>query len=119
MTIIEQLDAKVANKLLIPSHVLGITSFIRKLLFYLSSKQLDLQFLHAVAGRIDEILRPERLLFQSFPIFSGAIRREVGMLLAFQCPSPNDSAINSSPEVQAYLDRAEQVPIRKFNCLTI
>jgi nucleolar pre-ribosomal-associated protein 1 len=59
MTIIEQLDAKVANKLLIPSHVLGITSFIRKLLFYLSSKQLDLQFLHAVAGRIDEILRPD------------------------------------------------------------
>jgi nucleolar pre-ribosomal-associated protein 1 len=29
MTIVEQLDAKVANKLLIPSHVLGITSFIR------------------------------------------------------------------------------------------
>ena len=122
MTIVEQLDAKVANKLLIPSHVLGITSFIRKLLFYLSSKQLDLQFLHAVAGRIDEILRPERLFFQSFPIFSGAIRREVGMLhasLAFQCPSPNDSAINSNPEVQAYLDRAEQVPIRESNCLTI
>jgi hypothetical protein len=54
---------------------------------------------------------PERLLFQSFPIFSSAIRHEVGMLhasLAFQCPSPNDSAINSSPEAQAYLDRAEQ-----------
>ena len=116
MTIVEQLDAKVANKLLIPSQVLGITSFIRKLLFYLTSKQLDLKFLHAVAVKIDAILRPERL-FERFPIFSGAIRREVCMLhasLAFQRPSSNGSTIKSSTEVQAYLDRAEQMPIRKF-----
>ena len=119
MTVVEQLEAKVANKLIIPSHVLGITSFIRKLLFYLSSKQSDLQFLHAVAVRIDDILRPERL-FEGYPIFSGAIRREVSMLhasLAFQRPSLNGSAIISSTEVEAYLDRAEQVPIRKFICL--
>jgi nucleolar pre-ribosomal-associated protein 1 len=89
MTIVKQLEAKVANKLLIPSQVLGITSFIRKLLFYLLSKQLVLQFLHAVAAKIDTILRPERQ-FEGFPIFSGAIRREVCMLhssgssLAFQ-----------------------------------
>ena len=121
MTIIEQLDAKVANKLLIPSHVLGITSFIRKLLFYLLSKQLDLQFLHAVAVKIDAILRPERL-FEGFPIFSGAIRREVCMLrasLAFQRPSSNGSTMKSSAEIEAYLDRAEQMPIRKFICLAL
>lgn len=121
MTIVEQLDAKVANKLLIPSQVLGITSFIRKLLFYLTSKQLDLKFLHAVAVKIDAILRPERL-FERFPIFSGAIRREVCMLhasLAFQRPSSNGSTIKSSTEVQAYLDRAEQMPIRKFICLAL
>ncbi|KAF8812641.1 hypothetical protein BYT27DRAFT_7159048 [Phlegmacium glaucopus] len=115
MTIVEQLDAKVANKLLIPSHILGITSFIRKLLFYLSSKQSDLQFLHAVAAKIDEIFsRPERL-FEGFPIFSGSIRREVGMLrdsLTFRHrPLSDSSAISSSTEVQAYLDRAEQVPL--------
>ena len=118
MTIVEQLDAKVANKLLIPSHVLGITSFIRKLLFYLSSKQLDLQFLRAAAAKIDTILRPERL-FEGFPIFSGAIRREICMLhasLGFQRPSSNGSTIKRSTEVQAYLDRAEQIPIRKFIC---
>ena len=121
MTIVEQLEAKVANKLLTPSHVLGITSFIRKLLFYLSSKQLDLQFLRAVAVGIDETLRPERL-FEGFSTFSDAIRREVGMLhasLAFQRPSFRGSAINSSAEVQAYLDRAEQAPIRKFTFFTL
>lgn len=121
MTVVEQLDAKVANKLLIPSKVLGITSFIRKLLFYLTSKQSDLQFLHAVAVKIDAILRPERL-FEEFPIFSGAIRREVGMLhtsLAFQLPSSNRSTIKSSNEVRAYLDGAEQIPIRKFICLAL
>jgi nucleolar pre-ribosomal-associated protein 1 len=116
MTTVEQLDAKVANKLLIPSQVLGITSFIRKLLFYLSSKQLDLQFLHAVAVKIDAILCPERL-FEGFPILSGAIRREVCMLhasLAFQRPSSNGSTTKSSTEVQTYLDRAENIPVRKF-----
>lgn len=121
MTIVEQLDAKVANKLLTPSQVLGITSFIRKLLFYLSSKQLDLQFLHAVVAKIDTILRPERL-FEGFPIFSGAIRREVSMLhasLAFQRPSSNGFNIKSSTEVQAYLDRVEQMPIRKSIRLAI
>lgn len=121
MTIIEQLDAKVANKLLIPSHVLGITSFIRKLLFYLSSKQLDLQFLHAVARKIDDILRPERL-FEEFPVFSGAIRREISMLhasLAFRGNSLNGSAIGGSTEIQAYLDNAEQVPLCKFDFHTL
>ena len=121
MTIVEQLEAKVANKLLIPSQVLGITSFIRKLLFYLLSKKSDLPFLNAVAAKIDTILRPERL-FEGFPIFSGAIRREVLMLhasLAFQRPSLNGSALESSTEVQAYLDRAEQIPIRKFICLAL
>ena len=121
MTIVEQLEAKVANKLLIPSQVLGITSYIRKLLFYLLSKKSDLPFLNAVAAKIDTILRPERL-FEGFPIFSGAIRREVLMLhasLAFQRPSLNGSALESSTEVQAYLDRAEQIPIRKFICLAL
>lgn len=121
MTVLKQLEAKVANKLLVPSHVLGIVSFIRKLLFYLSSKQLDLKFLHAVAVGIDETLRTERL-FEGFPIFSSAIRREVGMLhtsLAFQRSSSNSSTIKNSTEVQIYLDRAEQVPIRKSICLTL
>ena len=93
MTIVEQLDVKVANKLLIPSRVLDVTSFIRKLLF--SSRQLDLQFLRAVAVRIDAILCPERL-FEGFPTFSGAIRREVCMLhasLAFQRPSSLSRAV--------------------------
>ena len=121
MTVVEQLDAKVANKLLVPSKVLAITSFIRKVLFYLTSKQLDLQFLHAVAAKIDAILRPERLS-EEFPIFSGAIRREVDMLhasIAFQLRSSNDSTIKSSTEVQVYLDRAERIPIRKFICLVL
>lgn len=123
MTIVEQLRAKISNKLLISSHVLGITSFIRKLLFYLSSKQLDLQFLHAVAVRIDEILRPE-CLFEEYPIFSAAIRREVGVLhasLAFHWRDPfsNGSTTNCSTEVQAYVDRFEQIPLRTFSCLII
>jgi len=119
MTLVEQLDAKVGNKLLIPSHTLGITSFIRKLLFYLSSKQLDLQFLRAVAVRIDEIFSPPAHLFEGFPIYSGAIRREVSMLhdsLAFRHrSSPGDSAISSNAEIPAYLDRAEQAFLRKLS----
>jgi hypothetical protein len=76
---------------------------------------LDLQLIHAVVAKIDVILCSERL-FEDFPTFSSAIREEsmIQASLAFQRPFSNGFTNKSSNEVQAYFDKAEQIPIRKF-----
>ncbi|KAF8185167.1 ribosome 60S biogenesis N-terminal-domain-containing protein [Pholiota molesta] len=81
MTVMEQLDAKMNNKSLAPSHLLGVISFIRKILVNLASKTSDLRFLRAYARRLDETLLMERLS-QASPTFFTSVRREVDILYA-------------------------------------
>ncbi|KIL65208.1 hypothetical protein M378DRAFT_162474 [Amanita muscaria Koide BX008] len=81
MTVIEQLDAKVGHKLLSPSDLLALVSFVRRLVCNLSTKALDLGLLHSIAQRIDEILSEDRL-FLEYAVVSAAIRREVKVLRA-------------------------------------
>ncbi|THV01983.1 hypothetical protein K435DRAFT_717738 [Dendrothele bispora CBS 962.96] len=80
MTTLEQLTIKVTNKLLSPSDVLALSTFMRKLVFRLSSQTEDLQFLRTYTSKVDEALGIERL-FPEYPVLSNGIRREVGILL--------------------------------------
>lgn len=115
MTIIEQLDAKINNKSLAPSHLLGAIIFLRKVLINLSSKTLDLHFLQACARNLDAALAEERLLHFP-PVACNVARREVAILhaaLSFSSFTFSIS-VDSTPEVEAYLSKVEQTQIRKF-----
>jgi len=81
MTVVEQLNAKVGGKLLSPSDILSLASFVRKLVVNLGAKVLDLTLLQSITQRVDEILSEDRL-FLKYPVLSTAIRREVRILKA-------------------------------------
>ncbi|KAF8959548.1 ribosome 60S biogenesis N-terminal-domain-containing protein [Flammula alnicola] len=116
MTVIEQLDAKINNKSLGSGHLVGVISFVRKLLVNLASKTSDLHFLRTYAHKIDEILLEERLS-QTSPTFFTAVRREVDILYASLSFSSFGPPITTSgtPEMGAYIAIAEQAPIPESN----
>lgn len=78
MTVIEQLSAKVAGKLLAPSDALAIVSYVRKLVFKLAGKVQDLSFLFRITEQLERIF-PEDV-FSQHPTVSKATRREVSIL---------------------------------------
>ncbi|KAK7440039.1 hypothetical protein VKT23_017290 [Stygiomarasmius scandens] len=80
VTVLEQLTIKVTNKLLSPSDVLALSTFVRKLVLKLSCQTDDLRFLRAFACKVDDALN-EGKLFGEYPVVSRGIRREVGILL--------------------------------------
>ncbi|KAG5640903.1 hypothetical protein DXG03_006683 [Asterophora parasitica] len=111
MTVLEQLEIKVAKKSVSASDVLALASFTRKLVFRLSSKQQDLRFLRAVTDRFDTMLQLDRL-FVEHPVMSAAIRREVSLLRACLSPQPLDTPMEEvSQEVEDFLSAVEQMPI--------
>ncbi|KAF5371676.1 hypothetical protein D9758_003519 [Tetrapyrgos nigripes] len=121
MTVLEQLTIKVANKLLSPSGVLALSTFVRKLVLKLSSQTEDLQFLRSYANKVDEALAKEKL-FLNHPVVSQAIRREVGVLLyclkyeiglgsgsGSSSPSMEVDADVSNASIQEFLADAEKL----------
>ncbi|KAG6873594.1 hypothetical protein C0995_013967 [Termitomyces sp. Mi166 len=109
MTVLEQLEIKVAKKTLSPSDALAIASFVRKLVFRMSGKQQDLGFLRAVADRFDVMLQAEKLFFD-YPIITSAIRREVDLLR--MALSPADASLQEvSEEAKVFLSVIEEIPI--------
>lgn len=113
MTVLEQLDAKLTGKLLEPSDALAITSFIRKLVFKLLSKQQNLDFLRAVVDKVDASVHAG--LFPQYPSITMAIRREISILRTALCHLQSDSKPQlciTGPAIQEFLDRIEQVPTR-------
>ncbi|KAF9480206.1 hypothetical protein BDN70DRAFT_833085 [Pholiota conissans] len=112
MTVLEQLDAKMNNKSLVASHLLGVVSFIRKILVNLASKTCDLRFLRAYGHRLDEMLLKERLS-ESSPTFFTSVRREVDILYASLSFSSFSAPVvtSSTPEMESYLTIAESTPI--------
>lgn len=78
MTVIEQLSAKVAGKLLAPSDAFAIVSYVRKLVFKLAGKVQDLSFLFRITEQLERIF-PEDV-FSQHPTVSKATRREVSIL---------------------------------------
>lgn len=115
ITVLDQLSAKLAGKLLTPSDALAITSFIRKLVFKLSSKQRDLDFLRAFVDRVDSLVHTS--LFPQYPSITAAICREMPILRItlhhLQSIFEPRPSITGLP-VQEFLDRIEQLPTRKY-----
>lgn len=113
VTVLDQLGKKVSNNLLTPSDVLAITSFIRKLVFKLSTKQHNLDFLWAVTDQVDALVNPG--LFPQYPSITTAIRGELAILrssLGHLRSPPVTPSVSTSAVVEIFLDRVEQVPIR-------
>ncbi|KAG6905791.1 hypothetical protein DXG01_000716 [Tephrocybe rancida] len=110
MTLLEQLEIKVAKKTLSSSDVLALASFVRKLVFRLTSKQRDLRFLHKVFERFDAMLHVDKL-FPEFPIITAAIRREVGLFAAVLSSGGPLPPQESSEEVRGFLSAVEQMPV--------
>jgi nucleolar pre-ribosomal-associated protein 1 len=114
MTVVEQLDAKITNRLLSGSDTLALTSFIRQLLFQLSSKQQSLCLLHRIADKIDGSLRTDQL-FSQYPILTSAIRREINIMhVSLGKLHDSDLNVSGSPRkaVDDFLNQVADLPIR-------
>jgi nucleolar pre-ribosomal-associated protein 1 len=118
ITVLEQLGAKLANDLLTSSDVLTIISFIRKLVFNISTKHQSIAFLTAFLDKVDLVVHSG--LFPQHPDITTAIRGEITILRSclfhMQGP-PVLPPSRTSTIVQEFLDRIDQVPIR--GCLFI
>uniref|UniRef100_A0A8H8CE92 Nucleolar pre-ribosomal-associated protein 1 n=1 Tax=Psilocybe cubensis TaxID=181762 RepID=A0A8H8CE92_PSICU len=111
MTFVEQLDAKINNKSLQPSQIFGVVTFLRKLVFNLTSKTTDLYFLRQFESKLETVLRTDRLE----PILSkslSVIEREMSILRqnllfsSFAPPVPSDLQTNDE-----YIARFENMPV--------
>ncbi|KAF9531008.1 ribosome 60S biogenesis N-terminal-domain-containing protein [Crepidotus variabilis] len=78
MTLLEQLEAKMNKKSLLPSHIIGVVTFIRKVTFLLAGKTDNLTFLRAVAEKLNGLLTESKLKYNETSV--GPVRREVGHL---------------------------------------
>ncbi|KAF8622432.1 hypothetical protein AX15_007016 [Amanita polypyramis BW_CC] len=115
-TVIEQLNVKVGNKLLSPSDVLSLASFVRKLVVNLAMKVSNLALLQSVAKRLDEILSVDRL-FPDYSTLTAAVRREMRVLTS--CLSrlarnsselrDLDGTVSISEEVAGFLREVAQL----------
>lgn len=118
MTVVEQLNAKVGAKLLSPSDVLSLASFVRKLIVNLSMKVFNLTLLRSLSLKIDVILAENRL-FVEYPALTAAVRREVGILesclsrLARDDSERMHDSISVSGEVADFLREVAQLSLRK------
>ncbi|TFK65850.1 hypothetical protein BDN72DRAFT_178326, partial [Pluteus cervinus] len=124
MTLLEQLNAKITAKLLLPSDILALASYLRKLVYQLTTKQSDLAFLRMFVERLDEVLAGERL-GEEFPVVSAAIRREVG-LMKFSLDSievrtgggdVDMEEVGVVPEVNEFISNVERSPIPNSSSL--
>ncbi|KAF9558394.1 hypothetical protein CPC08DRAFT_639060 [Agrocybe pediades] len=107
MTVIEQLDAKTKNKSLSASHVLAIVSYVRKLVFNLTTKTTDLNFLRKYADKLYSIVLEDQLPSSTTSLWP-AICREFDILRAVLMFSGNPAMQqddNSSAE--EYLTEVE------------
>lgn len=115
MTIIEQLDAKISNKSLLPSHILGIVSYIRKLIFNLTTKTTDLGFLRKYSNKLYAIVREERLPATTEELHA-AVNREKDILrvtLTFNTHTSLDQR-HIDDTVERYLDNLENSSLRMY-----
>jgi len=115
ITVLDQLGIKLAGKLLTPSDTLAVTSFIRKLVFKLSSKERNQDFLNIFTDRIDALVHTG--MFSQYPSITAAIRREIAILRTtlrhLQNP-PVSRPTSTSFFVLEFFDRIEQLPTRQY-----
>jgi nucleolar pre-ribosomal-associated protein 1 len=115
MTLAEQLEAKLKIRgLLTPSDVLAIVSFLRKLVFRLSSRVRELAFFDAFVGWVGRVIDEEedRKWNSENPLMKFAIRKEMEMMQQIVNPAvPMPSA--PSTGLETYLDKVESLLIRE------
>ena len=131
MTVLEQLGIKASKRLLSPSDILALATFVRKLLFRLAYKGTggDLEVMKKVWKRVDEVVLPRGKLFdEKFPVMADAIRREVRMLgwcvgvgASVETLTLPEDDMNVEGEVplvlqavMAFLDAVEAMPLCKY-----
>lgn len=116
MTVLEQLDAKLTHGLLTPSAVLALATFTRKLVSKLASKLQELRFLRVFVGKVDEVLRQERL-FEAYPVISASVRREVGMMK--RCLGYFEFAelpqMEEAGDARGFLEQVGGIPVRTLS----
>ena len=113
MTLFEQFEAKTNNKSLCPVHVIGVTAFLGKLIFYLASKTKSLYFLKAYAEKIDAVLSSNRISEEGRVVI--AVEREVRILrenLAFTARGQTDP-MEGCVETGLWIARLEKQNIRR------
>jgi len=115
MALLEQLEAKINNKSFKPADVIAIVSYVRKLLFKLASKTMDLDLLRTIAERVCITLKEENLP-QSSPILLVTVRRELEILtmsLSFSMLASNQVTTTSDEAFRDYISKVGQIPVRK------
>ena len=120
MTLLEQLEAKINNQSLTPADVIAIASYIRKLLFNLASKTMDLHLLRTIGDRICVILEEDKLPRDS-PVLLVAVKRELEILttgLSFPMLASNPAATTRDGTLWDHISKIEQAPVRK-SCIAI
>ena len=116
LTVLEQLDAKVGNKSLSPSGTLALASFLRKLMFRLTGKMVDLKGLRVVVDKVDVVLSRERLWDgNGDEVVRGAVRTEVGLMSGCLGVPPKRvfGMEGGSERVDAFLGQVEGMQIRE------
>lgn len=119
MTVLDQLRAKCVASLLSSSDILAIATFIRKLVCALTTKMQDhLQHVCALGSKIEEIL--STAVAPNSVVMQNAIKRESNLLLQslrfIQAPHPQHPT-STSPAVQEFLTKMEELPIRELTWL--
>ena len=136
MTVLEQLEIKVSKRLLSPSDILALATFVRKLGFRLAHKSTDddLEVMKKVWKRVDDTVLPRGRLFdEEFPVMADAVRREVRMLGwcvgvagsmgSLLLPADDMNVEGKVPlvlqAVLAFLDAVEEMSLRKCSDLNL
>lgn len=117
MTVIEQLDAKINNKSLAASHLIGVVAYVRKLIFSLAGKTTNLQHLRAYVSRIETVVAKERISYTSpeLPV-AVAVGRELEILrsiLLFSYSGRPET--QTSSELDQHRQTAENLSICERN----
>ncbi|KAH7927036.1 hypothetical protein BV22DRAFT_1103957 [Leucogyrophana mollusca] len=104
MTVLEQLDAKLTMKLMSPSDILAIFTFIRKLIFKLSSKQQDLRLLLAISDKLASIAPVD-----GFSTVTASVQRELSILRVSLGVPQEYQELSISEPVQEFLRQIEKI----------
>ncbi|TFY75050.1 hypothetical protein EWM64_g8961, partial [Hericium alpestre] len=115
MTVAEQLAAKVAGRLLTPSDLLAVVTFVRHLLGKMAGKVLDWHFLIAYADKIVAAV-PRDKLFEEYPTMTGAILREIAVMDTSLKRLDGDAVVTPVREeetaaVEMFISQVEQLPL--------
>jgi nucleolar pre-ribosomal-associated protein 1 len=119
MAVLDQLRAKCVANLLSSSDILAIATFMRKLVCALTTKMHDLQRVCALGSKIEEILSSTAVAPDSI-VMQKAIKRESELLsrsLRFIREPLPQHPTSTSPAVQKFLMKVEELPIRESSWL--